>query len=260
MEKQGFTITVQAIFKLFDNYTSKAIDPHILRFILPESFKILSKGDGYFILIGHECKGILSIKSQIYESVTIILEEGNEKTPISLWLAPNCSYAAKFIHFRVEERNIFYCFLNENHALRLHTDYEKGNQNIAIYNEQKINLEGRKVVFLEEDDGYIEDVVEMTEVSENKNKNKNSEDKKEKRSYEIAKIRNYDPSSEEYVLEQPMSRSYKKIKTKVAILYYATSNNEGICWIALPEISSYVVIDQKGKVVKQSANGKSVIV
>lgn len=218
MVKQGFMIKVQAIFKLFDNYTSKAATNATLTFILPENLKMISKGDGYFVLIGENCKGLLSIKSAIYESVDIILDDINDYTPISLWLTPSHFYPAKFIHFKAKAKSVYYSFLDENNGLRLCVDYEKGNNNIAIYNEQTINLVGRAVVLFEEGS----------------------------KSYEIVKIREYEPEQEEYVLEHAMCRSYKKRKTKVIILYYATSNKEGICRIAMPDLSSVTVLDLSG--------------
>lgn len=206
----GITIfKTVAIFRIFDYLTLKAVESNVLRFLLPEGFQVVPKGEGYFVLLGKETPDFLKIESPIYEPFTI--NTWGEEEVVTVWLYQQMTSFSKKIAITGNEQEHYYAYRSND--MRLLNNKAEEDTTVSVFFERKIPIVGRKVLLW---DGKNGDIVPVL-----------------------------GEENEGYRIENN-NKSYRKIKTEVYVLFEGVIETGGTGVIVVPDDDVYQVIDEKG--------------
>lgn len=189
------------IFRIFDYITLKSLQN--IRFSLPIGFKAIAKGDGYFVILGSEKPDFVKIELANYND--ILIEKSNIADNMMLWLKPKLNSFSEII--KCEKQQGKQAFAYKSDDLRLLLDKAENENEITIFTEKKLVLEGRKILLA------CDDVCDVASViCEEKNK----------------------------LVISNVSRKYPKIKTQVYLLFECEQESEEI--IQVPTDGDYKII------------------
>lgn len=188
------------VIRVFDYITMKPMAQ--VNFDLPFGYKVVPKGDGYFVVLGNNTPDFVTISNPAYSKIALSHEQLTYE--MTIWLKPNINSYSNLIQCDNLE-NLAY----KNDDLRLIQNKELEDEEIVIFYEYPIVLIGRKILL---SDGEKSDVV--TVLSQDNNKLK------------ITQCKN----------------TYLKIRTQVYILFQSQLDNLEQCVIQVPKGFDYIVI------------------
>lgn len=205
---------LSAILRIYDYLTMKIIPPALLQFGLPEGIKVLSKGDGYYVLLGDYRPETFTIESPVYETISVDLK-AQEEEEVYLWLTPKLTSNMAKLSFTGKPNCHYYAYLPQE--MRLKENKGEKDSLITIFSEENLSLIGRKLVLHQEEEGDIIEILGQ--------------------------------ENHQYRIENN-GKAYGKIKTKLAVLWEGKALENGLCTIAIPRDDDYIILDEKGKKVE----------
>lgn len=191
------------VLRIFDYLTMRPLNN--LRIVLPEGYKFIPKGDGYFAVLGSEKPDFMTISMSGYQDC--MLEKEQMTDEMIIWLKPEKnSYSKTILCEKVPENTVF---AYKSDELRLLVNKAEEQNEITLFTERMIVLEGRKILL---EYGKKQDIVEV--FSQNKEK------------LVISKTEN----------------AYPKIKTQIYVLFEGEKGADSQFFIQVPSDDDFKVI------------------
>lgn len=226
MVKNKFSICVQAVIRVFDSFSYMPVRNGYIKILCDNNSKIISKDEGFFVVIGNEIPKRIRIKSTIYENIDVDILNPNPHIPINIWIQPKKGYNLvsniKWITIFTKPYDKVYAFQYKKEPnIRLLENSKQNDEFLKIYQERKLNLDGATMLLYSNND--ID-------------------------SFELINIKYVDGDS--CILYEPLKKEHKKIKTGIYKIMCAKADEFGKCDIAISkdnENIDYIILNSYGE-------------